>query len=262
MKSAAAMSFYGTRDGSDFRVDADRDSSAAGRSELERIRNTPDGSYFMLSEYLRELQHVALLTPSQEAELWRSYRREGVRHSRQRLIVSYQPLVFKVVMGLRPPEAHVMDLIQEGAVGLIEAVERFDPDRGVRFSTFATYRIRGRVLNALGRARVDVSLDQLVAPGDEHSPIVRLADPQAAAMLAGVEDRAAAEHVLALIDEMPFRERTVLRAAAGHQPPRRTARELRVSLSHFYRLQKQAVASLRALLSIEGVHFPRRASGY
>ena len=216
----------------------------------------------MLSEYLRELQHIALLTPSQEAELWRSYTRDGVRDSRQRLIESYQPLVFKVVMGLRPPEALLMDLIQEGSVGLIEAVERFDPERGVRFSTFASYRIRGRVLNALGRVRVDVSLDQLTAKGDDVSQIVGLADPAAAALLAGIEDRAAVEHVLALIDEMPLRERTVLRAAVIHQPPMRTARELRVSLSHFYRLQKQAAARLRAMLSLEGMHYPRRATGY
>ena len=216
----------------------------------------------MLSEYLRELQHIALLTPSQEAELWRSYRREGVRDSRQRLVESYQPLVFKVVMGLRPPEALVMDLIQEGAVGLIEAVERFDPDRGVRFSTFASYRIRGRVLNALGRVRVDVSLDQLAAHGDDATQLLGLADPSAEAMLAGIEDRAAVQHVLALIDEMPPRERTVLRAAVVHQPPIRTARELRVSLSHFYRLQKQAAARLRALLSLDSMHYPRRATGY
>jgi RNA polymerase sporulation-specific sigma factor len=216
----------------------------------------------MLSEYLRELQYVALLTPSQEAELWHAYRREGVRASRQRLIESYQPLVFKVVMGLRPPEAQVMDLIQEGAVGLIEAVERFDPDRGVRFSTFASYRIRGRVLNALSRVRADASLEQLVAPGEDHAHVAGLADPRAEAMLAGIEDRAAAAHVLALIDELPPRERTVLRAAVGHQPPTRTARELRVSLSHFYRLQKQAAARLRALLLHDGVHYPRRAPGY
>jgi RNA polymerase sporulation-specific sigma factor len=216
----------------------------------------------MLSEYLRELQHIALLTPSQEAELWRSYRREGVRASRQRLIEAYQPLVFKVVMGLRPPAPLVMDVIQEGAVGLIEAVERFDPNRGVRFSTFATYRIRGRVLNALGRVRADVSLEQLAATGDDSSQIMGLADPAAAAMLAGVEDRAAVARVLALIDEMPPRERAVLRAAVVHQPPVRTARELRVSLSHFYRLQKQAAARLRGLLSLEGVHYPRRATGY
>jgi RNA polymerase sporulation-specific sigma factor len=216
----------------------------------------------MFTDYLRELQKVALLTPAEEAALWRAYRHGGDGRSRLRLIEAYQPLVFKVVMGLRPPERLLMDLIQEGAVGLIEAAERFDPDRGVRFPTFASYRIRGRVLNALDRVRLDLSLDQLLSNADEHSPIAAIADPMAAAVLAGVEDRTVVAHVLAAIEQLPPRERAVMRAAVGHQPPRRVASDLRISLSHFYRLQKQALEHLRALLGLEGVHQPQRASGY
>src|SRR2546426_7085180 len=64
-------------------------------------------------------------------------------------------------MQIRPPDVMLMDMLQEGTVGLIEAVERFDPTRAVRFSTFATYRIRGRVLNSLRRVRpVGYSLEQ------------------------------------------------------------------------------------------------------
>jgi RNA polymerase sporulation-specific sigma factor len=216
----------------------------------------------MFAHYLRELQKVALLRSAEEARLWRAYRRGGDAASRQRLIEAYQPLVFKVVMQLRPPEPLLMDLIQEGAVGLIESVERFDPDRGVRFSTFASYRIRGRALNALERARTDVSLDQVLAAGEEMSPPVRLADPAAAIELAGVEDRALFAHVLQVIDGLPPRERAVLTAVADAKAPRRIARELRISLSHFYRLQKQATEHLRAILHPDGTHQPERASGY
>jgi RNA polymerase sporulation-specific sigma factor len=216
----------------------------------------------MFDDYMRELQKVVLLEPSEEAALWRAYRHGGDGASRLRLIEAYQPLVFKVVMGLRPPEPLLMDLIQEGAVGLIESVERFDPDRGVRFSTFASYRIRGRVLNALDRVRLDVSLDQAMTATDDHALVQSLADPAAASLLAGIEDRAVVQHVLATIEQLPPRERAVLRAVVGAKHPRRVASELRISLSHFYRLQKQATEHLRALLGFDGMHQPQRASGY
>ncbi|MDR7418819.1 MAG: sigma-70 family RNA polymerase sigma factor [Armatimonadota bacterium] len=216
----------------------------------------------MFDDYVRDLQKVVLLGPAEEAALWHTYRHNGDRTSRQRLIEAYQPLVFKVVMSLRPPEPLLMDLIQEGAVGLIESVERFDPDRGVRFSTFASYRVRGRVLNALDRIRPEVSLDQALAASDEHARLPSLADPAAASVLAAVEDRALVEHVLATIDRLPERERAVLRAMVGARPPRRVADELHISLSHFYRLQKQATERLRHLLGLDHMHQPQRASGY
>ncbi len=216
----------------------------------------------MFTDYLRELQKVALLRPAEEAAHWRAYRHGGNAQSRLRLIEAYQPLVFKVVMQLRPPEPLLMDLIQEGAVGLIEAVERFDPDRGVRFSTFASYRIRGRVLNALDRIRTEVSLDQVLAAHEEQSPLARLADPAAASVLAGVEDRAVVDHALAMMEQLPPRERAVLKAVVGAKEPRRIAEELHISLSHFYRLQKQATEHLRAILGLDGMHQPQRVSGY
>lgn len=216
----------------------------------------------MFADYMRELQHVVLLRPEQEAELWRAYRHGGDQAGRQRLIESYQPLVFKVVMHMRPPEPLTMDLIQEGLVGLIEAVERFDPDRGVRFSTFATYRIRGRVLNALDRVRVEISLDQVLTATEDLAPLEKLADPHAATDLIEIEDRALLDAVMALIERLPARERAVLGAVVAAREPKAAAAELRISLSHFYRLQKQATERLRALLHTETMHHAQRAPGY
>lgn len=223
---------------------------------------TAEGNPAVFSDYLRELQKVELLTPAEEAHHWEAFRVRGNSASRLRLIEAYQPLVFKMVMQLRPPEPLLMDLIQEGAVGLIEAVERFDPDRGVRFSTFASYRIRGRVLNALDRIRVEVSLDQALAAGDDPSPLARLADPDAALALAVVEDRAMVGRILAAIEALPMREQRVLEAVVNAREPRHIARELQISLSHFYRLQKQALEHLRTVLGQEPMHRPQGASGY
>lgn len=199
----------------------------------------------MFADYLRELQHVRLLTPAEEAECWRRFRGECDPESRGRLIEAYQPLVFKLAMQLRLPRPAVMDVIQEGTVGLIEAVERFDPARAVRFSTFAAYRIRGRMLNALARrGRADLSLDQLVA--DELA--AALGDLEAEVALQRVEDRVLGAQLRAAIAELPEREREVLRAFLSRREPRAVARGLGISLSHFYRLQKQAIASVRSIL--------------
>ncbi|MDQ7842465.1 MAG: sigma-70 family RNA polymerase sigma factor [Armatimonadota bacterium] len=207
----------------------------------------------MLADYLAELQKIDLLDTAEERDLWYRYRHLGDGDSRLRLIEAYQPLVFKVVMRLRPPEPVVMDMIQEGTIGLIEAVERFDPRRGVRFSTFATYRIRGRVLNALRRGQ-DVSRQTALNAG--------LPDPSAEAALLAVEDAAAAERMRAVLSTLPARERTILNATyVEAREPRRVAEELRISLSHFYRLHKQALVRLRGLVG-DGPHHLGQARGY
>ncbi|HEV2358931.1 MAG TPA: sigma-70 family RNA polymerase sigma factor [bacterium] len=198
----------------------------------------------MLTEYLRELHNVELLVPAVEGRLWRAYKRRGDLRSRARLIEAYQPLVFKVAMQLRLREALLMDMIQEGTVGLIQAVERFDPDRGVRFSTFATYRIRGRILNALRRER-----GRTADLEDTSESFARIPDPAAADALASVEDGVLVRQIVSAIDGLPARERRILRGAfLAAEEPSRIAGELKISLSHFYRLQQQALRRIRDTL--------------
>jgi RNA polymerase sigma factor FliA len=85
-------------------------------------------------------------------ELWRRYKEGGDQSARERLVVAYAPLVKFVAgrTGARLP-SHVdqADLISYGMIGLIEAMERFQPDRQIRFETFAIQRIRGAILDEL-----------------------------------------------------------------------------------------------------------------
>lgn len=215
----------------------------------------------MFGEYLKELQKVELLSPAEEQQHWHRYRYWTDAGSRLRLIEAYQPLVFKLVMQVRPPDGLLMDMIQEGTIGLIEAVERFDHQRGVRFSTFATYRIRGRVLNSLRRLHHPAySLEQ--DAGGDLALAARLADPASEAALQGVEDAAMLAQMHSVIDALPRRERAILRATyVESREPRSVAAELRISLSHFYRLQKQALTRIRRLV-VDEVHRPGQAHGY
>ena len=101
-----------------------------------------------LQEYLQELNKIELLGRAEELALWQAYKDSGDARARKKLIEAYQPLVFKVASPFRQQE-NIMDILQEGTVGLIEAVENFDYQRGVAFSIYASYRIRGRMQDFL-----------------------------------------------------------------------------------------------------------------
>lgn len=85
-------------------------------------------------------------------DLWRRYKSEGNEAARERLVVAYSPLVKFVAgrLGAGLP-AHVddADLISYGLMGLIGAIERFEPERGIKFETFAMTRIRGAIIDEL-----------------------------------------------------------------------------------------------------------------
>lgn len=97
--------------------------------------------------YLGRLTQVPLLTKDEEESLTRAVR-AGDLAARKRLIEANMRLVIAVARSYRSPAMPLEDLISEGAVGLIQAAERFDPTRGFRFTTYAMHWIK----QAIGRA--------------------------------------------------------------------------------------------------------------
>jgi RNA polymerase sigma factor for flagellar operon FliA len=85
-------------------------------------------------------------------DLWRRYKDQGDNTARERLVVAYSPMV-KFVAGRLgaglPSHVEDADLISYGLVGLIGAIERFEPERGIKFETFAMTRIRGAIIDEL-----------------------------------------------------------------------------------------------------------------
>ena len=85
-------------------------------------------------------------------DLWRRYKNEGDETARERLVVAYSPMV-KFVAGRLgaglPSHVEDADLISYGLMGLIGSIERFEPDRGIKFETFAMTRIRGAIIDEL-----------------------------------------------------------------------------------------------------------------
>ncbi|MER3473035.1 MAG: RNA polymerase sigma factor RpoD [Armatimonadota bacterium] len=96
---------------------------------------------------LNRLTRVALLTPEEEQEL-AERARKGDEEARQKLVEANMRLVMNIAKHYRNALVPFEDLVQEGAIGLMNAVERYDPSRGYRFSTYATHWIR----QAIGRA--------------------------------------------------------------------------------------------------------------
>lgn len=91
--------------------------------------------------YLSEIGYSALLTPAEEVYLGRRIQ-QGDEVSRRRMIESNLRLVVKIARKYLNRGLPLLDLIEEGNLGLIHAVEKFDPERGFRFSTYATWWIR------------------------------------------------------------------------------------------------------------------------
>src|ERR671935_228224 len=85
-------------------------------------------------------------------DLWRRYKHSGDEHARERLVLAYAPLV-KYVAGRMasglPSHVEETDLISYGLLGLISAIERFDPGREIKFETFAITRIKGSIIDEL-----------------------------------------------------------------------------------------------------------------
>ena len=101
-----------------------------------------------LTQYLGRIRDGRLLSPAEERELSRRTR-EGDKEARVRLIESNLRLVISIAKKYRGRGVPFEDLIQEGNSGLIKSVERFDPEMGNRFSTYATWWIRQAVTRAI-----------------------------------------------------------------------------------------------------------------
>ncbi len=98
-----------------------------------------------LSRYLQEIRAFPMLSHEEEFELGKQWREKGDRDSAHKLVTSHLRLVAKIAMGYRGYGLPINEVISEGNVGLMQAVKRFEPDRGFRLATYAMWWIRASI---------------------------------------------------------------------------------------------------------------------
>ncbi|HUZ66677.1 MAG TPA: RNA polymerase sigma factor RpoH [Beijerinckiaceae bacterium] len=98
-----------------------------------------------LSRYLAEIRRFPMLHPEEEYMLAKSWREHGDRDAAHRLVTSHLRLVAKIAMGYRGYGLPIGEVISEGNVGLMQAVKRFEPDKGFRLATYAMWWIRASI---------------------------------------------------------------------------------------------------------------------
>ena len=98
-----------------------------------------------LTRYLEEIRQFPMLEPQQEFMLAKSWREHGDRDAAHQLVTSHLRLVARIAMGYRGYGLPIGEVMSEGNVGLMQAVKRFDPDKGFRLATYAMWWIRAAI---------------------------------------------------------------------------------------------------------------------
>jgi RNA polymerase sigma-32 factor len=104
------------------------------------------------SNYLRDIRRFALLEREQEYELAKRWREAGDRDAANQLVTSHLRLAAKIATGYRGYGLPVSEIISEGNIGLMQALNRFEPEKGFRFSTYAIWWIRASIRDYILRS--------------------------------------------------------------------------------------------------------------
>jgi len=109
------------------------------------ISNLPTPSIGGLSLYLAQIKKFPMLDAEEEYMLAKNWRENGNLQSAHKLVTSHLRLVAKIAMGYRGYGLPVNELISEGNIGLMQAVKKFDPDKGFRLATYAMWWIKASI---------------------------------------------------------------------------------------------------------------------
>lgn len=176
----------------------------------------------MINIYYRDISRFRTLSAEEEQELLKQVKL-GDEQARKTLIESNLRLVTKIARQYRRPKIELLDLIQEGNIGLIEAVDKFDAEMGYRFSTYAVWSIRKAIQEFLGEENTIESLDSIIEDDGEEvflSDMIKdaetiLGGPSCEIIDAQLEQIEEQQRIFERLDTIPEREREVLMMLYG-----------------------------------------------
>lgn len=212
----------------------------------------------MINIYYREIRKYHPLSPALEQRLTILIQ-QGDEQARQTLIEHNLRLVTHIAKTYYHPKVEMLDLIQEGNLGLIEAVDRFNPEMGHRFSTFAVWWIRKRILRYLGRSEDLVRLDTPIK-GEEGEALCLgdtimdeetiLGGPACEGQDTQLEQEESRQQMRQRIALLSEREKEVLMMLYGVTEeraltPQEVAERLGVSIRRFYHIRDRALKKLK-----------------
>lgn len=187
---------------------------------------------------MKESEAPRRLDPERESELW-SRKALGDERAREELILGYRSLVYWLARKLQVAPSRYPDLVQEGTLALINAVDHYERDRNIKFITYAYYRVRGAMVNFLQRVEAKAPL-----PIEEMDEMAE--DPF---------DPAAEDWRLALregMEHLSSRESEIIEALLVEgRRAKEVAGEKGIDVSQIYRIQRRGIAKLRAWFGVE-----------
>ena len=137
---AADDAVYEDIHAADVKLPVPRKKAAAGAGATALSTQDP------LAAYMRDVQRYPLLTPEEEHSLAVTYAQTGDVKAAARLVTSNLRLVVKIAYDYRRAYRNLLDLVQEGNIGLMQAVKKYDPYKGVKLSSYAAWWIRAYIL--------------------------------------------------------------------------------------------------------------------
>ncbi len=186
----------------------------SGSVKTVDLKKSSDAGFL---QYLKEIQKFPLLTAEEEKEYGTRFQKTGDKEAAKMLVQSHLRLVVKIARKFKNYGLPMFDIVSEGNVGLVQAVKKFDPDKGFRFSTYAMWWIRAHIQEYVLRSWSLVKIGTTAAQKKLFFNLRKI--KQRIGGLSSDQDRLAPEHIKRIAKDLNVTEKEVTDMDSRLQQP-------------------------------------------